>query len=150
MTAGWLAEATRDRAVTRAARLLQAAAQRKSHLQAAAQRRMTRATAALAELGAEGEEISFQRVARRARVSRQWLYGQPTLRAQIKQLRERPRQGVPARERSSEASLQQRVRTLLDDNRALREENRDLKHELAVAHGAQRAPLAPADDHARR
>jgi hypothetical protein len=45
---------------------------------------------------------------------------------------------VPARERSSGASLQQRLRGLLDDNRALREEVHALKHELALAYGQQR------------
>ncbi len=115
-----------------------------SALEVAAQRKraatLQRATAALAELADEGAEISFQHVARRAAVSRQWLYRQPDLRAQIEELRQRPRQGVPARERSSEASLQQRLRGLLEENRALREENRDLKHELALAYGEQRAP----------
>lgn len=114
-----------------------------SALLAAAQRKraaaLTRATAALTELATEGADITFQHVARRAGVSRQWLYGQPELRAQIEELRQRTRQGVPARERSSEASLHQRLRTVLDDNRALREENRDLKHELALAYGDRRA-----------
>jgi Family of unknown function (DUF6262) len=111
---------------------LQRAAQRKS------EQTLTRACAALAELADHGAQISFQSVARHAHVSRQWLYGQPALRAQIEQLRERPAQGVPGRERSSEASLQQRVRGLLDDNQALREEVRVLKHELALAYGEQR------------
>lgn len=118
-------------------------------LLAAAQRKrdatLRRATAALAELADEGVEITFQSVARRAHVSRQWLYAQPALRAQIEALRERPRRGVPARERSSEASLQQRVRGLLADNRALREQVTVLKAELALAYGVQRAPLAPGD-----
>jgi Family of unknown function (DUF6262) len=104
---------------------------------------IARATAALSELAGEGAEISFQQVARRARVSRQWLYGQPALRAQIEELRQRPRQGVPAIERSSEASLHQRLRTLVDENRALRDENRELKHELAIAYGTHRAPPSP-------
>lgn len=99
---------------------------------------LARATVALGELADEGAQVSFQSVARRARVSRQWLYGQPALRTQIEQLRERPVQGVPSRERSSEASLQQRVRGLLDDNRALREEVQMLKHELALSYGQQR------------
>jgi len=111
-------------------------------LQAAAQRKrdatIQRATAALAELAEQGAQISFQSVARRARVSRQWLYDQPALRTQIEQLRERPAQGVPARERASDASLQQRLRGLLDDNQALREQVRALTHELALAYGQQR------------
>jgi hypothetical protein len=111
-------------------------------LQAAAQRRrdatIQRATAALAELAEQGAQISFQSVARRAGVSRQWLYDQPALRTQIEQLRERPAQGVPAREHASDASLQQRLRGLLDDNQALREQVRALTHELALAYGQQR------------
>ncbi|UTI63910.1 DUF6262 family protein [Paraconexibacter antarcticus] len=116
-------------------------------LQIAAQRKradtIARATTAVSEMAAEGAEITFQQVARRAGVSRQWLYGQPALRAQIEDLRDRPRRGVPARERSSEASLHQRLRTLADENRGLREENRDLKHELAIVYGTQRAPASP-------
>jgi Family of unknown function (DUF6262) len=111
-------------------------------LQAAAQRKrdatIQRATAALAELAEQGAQISFQSVARRAGVSRQWLYDQPALRTQIEQLRERPAQGVPARERASDASLQQRLRGLLDDNQALREQVRALTHELALAYDQQR------------
>ena len=42
-----------------------------------------RARAALRDLDRRGETISFQAVARRARVSRQWLYKQPELRAEI-------------------------------------------------------------------
>jgi len=115
-----------------------------SPLQAAAQRKhaaaVERATVALSALVAEGAAITFQQVARRAGVSRQWLYGQPLLRGEIEELRQRPASGVPARERSSEASLHQRLRTTLDENQALREDNRQLKHELALAYGAQREP----------
>lgn len=117
-----------------------------SPLQAAAQRKhaatLERATVALSALAAEGAQVTFQQVARRAGVSRQWLYGQPVLRGEIEELRQRPASGVPARERSSEASLHQRLRTTLDENQALREEHRQLKHELALAYGAARAPAS--------
>lgn len=46
---------------------------------------------------------------------------------------------IPARERSTEASLRQRVETLRDENRRLRAEVAELKHELALAYGQQRA-----------
>ncbi len=115
-----------------------------SPLQAAAQRKhaaaVERATVALSALAAEGATITFQQVARRAGVSRQWLYGQPLLRAKIEELRQRPASGVPAPERSSEAWLHQRLRTTLDENQALREQNQALKHELALAYGARREP----------
>ena len=121
-------------------------------LQAAAQRKrdatLTRADAALAELADQGAQVSFQSVARRARVSRQWLYGQPALRAQIERLRERPSRGVPARERASEVSLQQRRRGQLNDNQALREQVQALTRELALAYGARRAYRAGGADHA--
>jgi hypothetical protein len=113
-----------------------------TQLQAAAQDKrdatLRRATAALVALADEGAQITFQSVARRANVSRQWLYGQPALRAQIERSRGPARHGVPARERSSEASLQQRLHGLRDDNRALRNEVAALKRELALAYGAAR------------
>lgn len=115
-------------------------------LHAAARRKhndaLQRATTALRELDARGETITFQAVARRARVSRQWLYQQPELRAEIEKLRattlQRPT-GVPARQRATETSLQSRLRVALDDNRRLRDEIAGLKHELALAYGTQRA-----------
>jgi aspartate/tyrosine/aromatic aminotransferase len=115
-------------------------------LHAAAQRKrdatLARARRALAELADKGAQITFQSVARHAGVTRQWLYEQPELRAQIEQLRSQLADGVPARQRSSDASLQQRLRTVLDDNAALRSQVRELKHELALAYGAHRAPAA--------
>jgi hypothetical protein len=117
-----------------------------SALQAAAQRKraaaLERARAALWEMAAEGATISFKHVARRGGVLRQWLYGQPELRVQIEQLRGCPGRGVPTQQRSSEASLQQRLRTVLDDDAALRDQVRELKLELALAYGAQRAPAS--------
>lgn len=78
-------------------------------------RAVERAERALRELDAEGALISFQAVARRAGVSRQWLYTQPVLRKEIKQLRDRTParpDGVPTRQRATEASLRQRLETL--------------------------------------
>lgn len=104
-----------------------------------------RAQDALRDLDREGVEVSFQAVARRAGVSRQWLYTQPDLRQEIERLRDHPRSnsiGVPARQRASEASLRQRVETLREENQRLRAENASLKQELAVAYGQQRAASA--------
>lgn len=112
-------------------------------LAAAAQRRrdsaVRRAKAALHQLEASEEPVSFQSVARRAGVSRQWLYGQPDLRAQIEQLRERttPAAGPPATA-ATDPSLRQRVQTLREEVQRLREENSALKNELALAYGHQR------------
>jgi hypothetical protein len=104
-------------------------------------RAVERAEQALRDLETEGAQIGFQIVARRAGVSRQWLYTQPALRAEIERLREhRPARsdGVPARQRATEASLRQRVETLRAENQRLREENADLKTELAIAYGQRR------------
>ena len=87
-------------------------------LRGAAQQRhhatVERAQHALRDLDHEGAPISFQAVARRAGVSRQWLYTQPTLRAELERLRERRGQStpVPSVQRASEDSLRQRVQTL--------------------------------------
>jgi hypothetical protein len=85
--------------------------------------------------------VSFQAVAHRASVSRQWLYTQPRLRARIEQLRDRAPAtalGVPAGQRASEASLRQRLESTRAENQRLRKENAALKVELAIAYGRQR------------
>jgi hypothetical protein len=104
-------------------------------------RAVERAERALRELDAEGAQVSFQAVAKRASVSRQWLYTQPALRQEIEALRDREparADGVPARQRASEASLRQRLETLRAENRRLREENSGLETELAIAYVRQR------------
>lgn len=88
-----------------------------------------------------GIPLSFQAVAQRAGVSRQWLYTQPELRARIEALRAHAPgapDGVPARQRASEASLRQRPESVRAENQRLREENAALEAELAIAYGQQR------------
>lgn len=102
---------------------------------------MRRARTALHELDAANESVTFQSVARRGRVSRQWLYGQPDLRAEIERLRERPTPPAgPRATAASDASLRQRVQTLRAEVHRLREQNTALKSELALAYGHQRDP----------
>lgn len=104
-------------------------------------RAVQRAERALRDLDSEGAAISFQAVAHCAGVSRQWLYTQPALRAEIERLRDRAparADGVPTRQRATEASLRQRLDTLRAENQRLREENRQIKAELAIAYGQQR------------
>lgn len=114
---------------------LRAAAARKRELATA------RASAATRELDQRGEDVTFQSVARHAGVSRQWLYEQPALRAEIEQLRDqrdRPGKRVPSAQQASDRSLRQHIDTLRDENRRLREENTALKAELALAYGRRR------------
>jgi hypothetical protein len=119
---------------------------RTERLAAAAKRKrdraLERAHAALRDLDQRGKPITFQAVARHAGVSRQWLYTQPELRAEIECLRARhppTASRVPDAERAREASLRQRNTTLLAENRHLRDQIAELKAELAIAYGQRRA-----------
>jgi hypothetical protein len=121
--------------MTRELAPLQAAAQRKRD------RALRRAREALVAMHHAGTEITFQGVADRAGVSRQWLYKNPELRAEIDKLRT-DRRGpypVPAAQRTTDASLRQRNAMLLSENRRLRAENTQLKQELAHLLGERRA-----------
>jgi hypothetical protein len=117
------------------------------HIIAAAQRRSqyTRAKAvqALRELDAAGKPVTFDTVAKRAAVSRSWLYTQPDLRDEIERLRalhhRAPDSAVPARQRASDASLQRRLEAANQRIRQLTEENQRLRDQLARTLGAQRA-----------
>ena len=117
------------------------------HIVDAARRRSeyTRAKAiqALRALDAAGEPVTFETVAKRAGVSRSWLYAQPDLRAEIEHLRaahrRAPASPVPARQRTSDASLLRRLEAANARIRRLTEENRQLREQLARALGEQRA-----------
>lgn len=118
------------------------------HLIAAAQRRATatrrRALAALKRMDNAGQSISFDALAREAKVSRSWLYTQPDLRAEVERLRDRPdpspaHRRVPDRQRASDASLRQRLEIATQRNRQLEAENSQLREALSVALGEQRA-----------
>jgi hypothetical protein len=118
------------------------------HVVAAARRRALetrqRAIAALRQLHAAGQPVSFETVARAARVSRSWLYGQQDLRAEIGRLRALSGNApaspsVPARQRASEASLRRRLEAANQQLSRLREENRQLRERLAWTLGELRA-----------
>jgi len=116
-----------------------------SHLgDAAAQRAVdaqARARHALTELQYAGDQITFAAVARRARVSRQFLYSHDALRTEIAQLRAPDTPGpspTAPRVRASENSLRTRLRVALEDNQQLRAELTRLRAELAVALGRNR------------
>jgi hypothetical protein len=105
----------------------------------------TRAKAiqALRTLDAAGEPVTFESVAQKAGVSRSWLYTEPDVRAEIEQLRaahpRTPVSPVPARQRTSEASLLRRLEAANDRIRQLTQENKQLREHLARALGEQRA-----------
>jgi hypothetical protein len=103
----------------------------------------SKALRAISELDAAGTPVTFESVARAARVSRSWLYSQPDIRAEVQRLRDLGRRApatpVPARHRSSEASLLRRLEAASTRNRELAEDNQRLRHQLAHALGQLRA-----------
>jgi len=117
------------------------------HIVEAAHRRgeytRSKAVQALRAMEAAGERITFETIAKRAGVSRSWLYTQPDLRAEVERLRTTHRRGpgypIPARQRASDASLLRRLEAANARIRRLTEENQQLREQLARALGAQRA-----------
>jgi len=95
---------------------------------------------ALSAIATSVAEVNFVAVATAARVSRQFLYSHPDLRAEIEQLRAQTLTvaRLPARASASDESARHRLRAALGDNQRLRDENRLLKEELAIAHGELR------------
>jgi hypothetical protein len=114
------------------------------HLLAAAQRRrdstLERAQRALRELSETGQRYTVTDVAARAGVSRAWLYAQAGLRDQIRQLTDQrtPRPGIDQTQRSTDASLRQRLKLAHARITELDDDNRRLRHQVAQLHGQLR------------
>ncbi|MGH8929165.1 MAG: DUF6262 family protein [Egibacteraceae bacterium] len=105
------------------------------------QKARVQARTAIRRLDHDRAPITFASVAAAASVSRSLLYRDPALRTEIERLRtttapedRRP----PAAERSTDASLKQRLAAALNDNRALRDDNAKLRQQIAVLLGEQR------------
>jgi hypothetical protein len=118
-----------------------------THLIAAAGQRhelaRSKAIRVVRELDAAGTTVTFESVARAAGVSRSWLYTQPDIRAEVLRLRglgrRAPGTPVPARHRSSDASLMRRLEATTARNRELAQDNQRLRRQLAQALGQLRA-----------
>lgn len=83
-----------------------------------------------------GDPLNFAAVAREAETSRSFLYGNSEIRAAIEGARG---PGAPPRNGgASDESLRARLRSTLDENKRLRDENAALREELAIAHGRVR------------
>jgi hypothetical protein len=117
------------------------------HVIAAARRKSAatrkRAVAALRRMDKTGAPISFDALAREARVSRSWLYQQSDLRAEVERLRARrssssPGRLVPDRQRASDTSLLRRLESAADRIRHLEAENQQLREALELALGERR------------
>jgi Family of unknown function (DUF6262) len=118
------------------------------HVIAAARRRAAatrkRAVTALRRMDKTGASITFDSVAKQARVSRSWLYNQPDLRAEVERLRAQQAplslgRQVPDRQRASDASLLRRLESAAERIRRLEAENQQLREALALALGECRA-----------
>jgi hypothetical protein len=96
---------------------------------------------AIEALAASGAPVTPTAVARRAGVSRQWLYTFDAARQAISAAnREASTQPpVPAPQRPSLASWQRRVEALTDDNQRLRQRVNELEQRLAAIYGQWRA-----------
>ena len=105
----------------------------------------SRAIQALRELDRAGVPVTFTGVAKAARVSRSWLYTQPDISSQIHRLRQQTADaagsadGIPAAQRSTDASLRARLAAALDRNKQLADDNARLRRQLAHALGGQRS-----------
>jgi hypothetical protein len=88
-----------------------------------------------------GEAVTIALVARRAGVSRSWIYTQPALRNQIQQLQRYRAETETSREatiRASDDSLRQRLPLAHERISQLRAENHQVRDALAHAHGQVR------------
>jgi hypothetical protein len=124
--------------------LATAARQRHEHTRA-------KAIAAMHELDRAGAVLTFESVARRAGVSRSWIYTQTDIKDEIRRLRDQSRRQpstpIPFPQRASDDSLRQRLEIANRRNRELADENQRLRRQLAHALGQLRdnGPARPAE-----
>ena len=116
------------------------------HLIAAVQRRredtLERARRTLHELHETGQRHTVTEIAAHAGVSRSWLYAQPDLRDELRQLAAPLKTATlpPAQvDRASDASLRQRLALALERIREPNYENSQLRSQIAHLHGKLRA-----------
>lgn len=114
------------------------------HLHLATRRRSDdarrRAVAALTELQNAGTPITVTLLARHAHVARSWIYTQPDLLDAIQRTdgnRTTPRPATPTA--ASETSWRRRIELAHARISELTEQNKKLRHQLAIAHGQRRA-----------
>ena len=112
-----------------------------SHLRAAARSKheatKRRALAAFAKLEADGTHITITALARAAGVARSWIYTQPDLMERIAATPAHPAKPSPTR--TTDESWQRRLELAHQRIKDLTEENKQLRTQLARAHGRRRA-----------
>jgi uncharacterized protein YhaN len=106
------------------------------------QQTVDRAQQTLIEMLDAGEAVTVALIARRASVSRSWIYTQPALRDRIQQVQQHRADAGAVREaatRASDDSLRRRLALAHERIGQLRAENQQLRDALAHAHGQLRA-----------
>lgn len=100
---------------------------------------MKRADTALLEMAKVGDPITFAAVARRAGVSTDFLFGTPTLRSRLTELRQQPFARSPSQSPVEPAAGTTAIRALSaqlkQQRRRHREEIQAVQKALAAAHG---------------
>jgi len=114
-----------------------------AHLQKAAAARhehtRQRAVDALKHLESTGAIVTVACLARSAGVARSWIYTQPDLLDRITAQVPSTRAAVNPRTAASEESWQRRIELAHQRIKELTEENKQLRTQLALAHGQRRA-----------
>jgi hypothetical protein len=112
-----------------------------SHLRAAARSKheatRTRALAALAKLEADRKRVNVTALAKAAGVARSWIYTQPDLMERIAATPDHPAKPLPTR--TTDESWQRRLELAHQRIKDLTEENKQMRTQLARAHGQRRA-----------
>lgn len=114
-----------------------------AHLHKAAsarhERTRCRAIDALDQLESAGSAVTVAGLARSAGVARSWIYTQPDLLDRINTQPPPTRAAAKPRTRASEESWQRRIELAHQRIKELTDENRQLRTQLALAHGQRRA-----------
>jgi len=108
-----------------------------SYLRAAARSKheatRRRALTALAKLETDGTHFTVTALAKAADVARSWIYTQPDLMERIAATPEHPAKPLPTR--TTDESWQRRLELAHQRIKDLTEENKQLRIQLALAHG---------------
>lgn len=106
-----------------------------------------RGAAALADLQRQNLPISVAGLARRAGVTRSWIYSQPDLVATIRERRSTTTRFAPPRTMATDESWKRRLELAHDRIRQLSHEVQQLRDQLARAHGHLRQQHITSGEH---
>jgi hypothetical protein len=120
------------------------------------ERTVRRAQDAIARLEQDNKPVTFPVVAQTAGVSVSWLYKHPQVKKLIQELRDDRRRRDPAPTHrklhgGDEGRLEDPTASALRQQiRELREENRELRHQMEIVYGQLRQKIQPSGPSSRR